>query len=572
MFKRPAYISIEEKEDILKRLIQKDPALWVKSDDAKEAVKNRLGWLNCLSFMKEHIKDIKEFSDKVKEMGIKDIVLLGMGGSSLAPLVMSQIFGSAEGFPNMYVIDSTDPDYIEEIKEKIDINNTLFIVASKSGTTIEPNMLFAYFWDIIEKNKGGANGGAGDGAAGRQFMAITDPNSPLEELAREKGFLKCFLNMPDIGGRYSALSMFGLVPAALIGIDIERLLEEGQNMASRCLKDPVSWKDNPAATLGEFLGEYAVQSRDKLTLLFDDELRPFGLWLDQLVAESTGKDTHGLVPIIGETTGIPGFYGAERIFVYTRLSSTPDDKGVKGFIKELKEAEFPVYELTLNNLYELGGQFFMWEMAVALASHFIGVNPFDEPDVVSSKKKTKEAIEAYEREGKFPVKFWIDPKSNINFRASKILAPSMKGLSRAIMDMFQVLPSWGYVAFLPYLPYKEELDDLFTDMRHLVRQEKGCATTLGYGPRYLHSSGQLYKGGPLSGGYFIFTRKRSKDREYDAIPEHNISFWHMQFAQAIGDFNALADGGKRALHIHLPADYITGLETFKRVLSRAIRL
>ena len=560
MFVRPAYISLEEKNEILRRFLAKDPGLWSDDDGAREHIAQRLGWMDAPFKMEPHLEEIKAFSEEVRGRGIEQVVLLGMGGSSLAPLVLSRIFGSREGYPGLKVLDTTDPDEIENTSSRLDPVKTLFLVASKSGTTLEPNALFAFFWEWMKARVDEPE---------EHFVAITDPGSPLEGLAKERGFLRTFLNQPDIGGRYSALTHFGLVPAALMGIDIERLLEEGQKMASKCLSTN-DWEDNPGCGLGEFLGEYGVQSRDKLTLLFDEAIRPFGLWLDQLVAESTGKETRGLVPIIGETTGIPGFYGGERIFVYTRLKGTDPEKGLDGFVRELREAEFPVYEIEIENEYGLGGQFFLWEMAVALASHFFAVNPFDEPDVVAAKERTKEFVESYRQEGKFPVKFWVDPKSNINFRASKMLAPTMKGISRAIIDLFQVLPTWGYVAFLPYLPYDERLDELFQDMRHLVRQEKGCATTMGFGPRYLHSSGQLHKGGPMSAGFFIFTRKRS--REYQEVPGYGMSFWHIQFSQALGDFEALSQENRRVLHVHLPSDYMMGLETFKRVLSRAIKL
>ncbi len=560
MFVRPSYLPLDDKQEVLKRFLNKDPSLWSEDQEIQAAISNRLGWMDCIEDMKAHLGDIKAFSQEVKQKGIKDLVLLGMGGSSLAPLVLSSILGPNPGYPALKVLDTTDPEEIDRTKKVLDREKTLFIVASKSGKTIEPNALFAYFWDWVKGQ---------DDSPGNYFVAITDPGSPLETLAQEKGFWRTFLNRSDVGGRYSALTFYGLLPAALIGIDVERLLLEGEKMAKTCL-NTLKWDENPACILGEFLGEYGVQSRDKLSLLFDPQIRPFGLWLDQLIAESTGKETRGLVPIIGETTGIPGFYGGERIFVYTRLKSTPAEESFDGFVKELREADFPVYEILIEDPYEIGGQFFLWEMAVALASHFFAVNPFDEPDVIAAKEKTKHAIEVYRKEGKFPVKFWVDPKSNINFRASSMIAASMKGLSRAIIDLFQVLPSWGYVAFLPYLPYEDRVDEIFQDMRHLVRQEKGCATTFAYGPRYLHSSGQLHKGGPISGGYFIFTRKRAK--EYDEIPGYGMSFWHMQFAQALGDFEALELAKKRVIHIHLPADYMTGLETFKRVLSRAIKL
>jgi len=560
MFTRPAYITNLEKQEILRRFLDHDPGLWSSDREVQERIRQRLGWLDCIQEMKAGAGEIVEFAQEVRDRGIEKVVLLGMGGSSLAPLVMSRIFGVDPNWPELEVIDTTDPEVVEKVMAGLRRDTTLFIVASKSGTTLEPNILFRFFWAWMEKEVPDP---------GRNFVAITDPGSPLEALSKEKGFWRLFLNMPDIGGRYSALTYFGLVPGALIGIDIRELLSRAEQMASRCTST-LEWNENPACLLAEFLGEYGLQSRDKLSLIFDPALRPFGLWLDQLVAESTGKETRGLIPIIGETTGIPGFYGGDRIFVYTKLKDTPPDQGLDSFLKELKEADFPVYELWLDDPYDLGGQFFLWEMAVALASHFFFVNPFDEPDVVASKEKTKGVVEAYRREGRFSVKFWVDPKSGVNFRASKMLAPSMKGLSRTIIDLFQVLPSWGYVAFLPYLPYDERVDEILKDMRHMVLQEKGCATTMGYGPRYLHSSGQLHKGGPISGGYLIFTRKRVRD--FPEIPGLGMSFWHIQFAQALGDFEALSEAERRVLHVHLPADYMIGLETFKRVLSRAIKL
>ncbi len=555
MIVRPSRLSMEEKEEVLKRLWKKDPSLWSQDPLIQKNIVNRLGWLDVLPKMKNNLTEIIDFSKDIKEEGFSKVVLLGMGGSSLCPLVMSKIFGNQKGWPKLVVLDTTDPDVIEEAVSDDEIEKCFFIFASKSGTTIEPNTQFAYFWEKLKKSVK---------KPGEHFAAITDPGTPLDVLAREKGFRKCFLNPPDIGGRYSALSYFGLVPASLLGIDINKILEKAEKMIASCGPD-VPIDKNPGFILGEFLGEMAAQSKDKLSFLADPDIEPFGLWLEQLIAESSGKETLGIVPVVGESPGIPGFYGGDRIFVYLRTSGELDD-----FVKELKEAEFPLMVFDIEDYYDLGGEFFRWEMATALACHFLGVNAFDEPNVKLAKEKTKEIVEIYVKEKKMPITFWVDPQSQINFRASRMLASSMKSLSRTLRDLFLVLPSWGYLAFLPYLPYDKDVEEIITDMRKLVRQEKGCSTTMGFGPRYLHSTGQLHKGGVMSSAFIIFTRRRKK--EYPEIPGYGLSFWHLQFAQAVGDFQALSEAKRRVLHIHLPVEFKLGLESFSKVLSRACRL
>ncbi|MGB9712023.1 MAG: phosphoheptose isomerase [Dissulfurimicrobium sp.] len=560
MFYRPSYINEEEKNAILKRLWEKDPSLWSKDETAQILIKKRLGWLDVLPDMKQARTEIIDFVKMLHDMDIKRVVVLGMGGSSLVSIVLRDVFGPAEGYPILDVLDTTDPDEIRKIADKNKPGKVFFLVASKSGTTLEPNALFNYFWSMLEADLPNT---------GRYFAAITDPGTPLESLAAEKGFLKIFLNRSDIGGRYSALSYFGLVPAAILGLDLDKIFNQAEKMINDCGRS-VPWIKNPACMLGEFLAEYALQNRDKLTIFADPKIRPMALWLEQLIAESTGKETRGIVPIIGETTGIPGFYGGERSFIYIRLKETPDKERLDEFFSEIKKAQFPVYELSLNNVYEVWGHFFLWEMAVAIASHFLDVNAFDEPDVKSTKEKARAVLDRYKAEGKMPVSFWIDQQSQFNFRLSNMLASSMKGLSRALRDIFQVLPSWGYLAFLPYLPYDKDVEEIIGEMRHIARQERSCATTLGFGPRYLHSTGQIHKGGPMSAAFLIFTRKRAGD--YPVIPGLDVSFWHVELAQAVGDFEALSEARRRAIHIHLPSDYILGLKSFSKLFSRAARL
>ncbi len=519
-----------------------------------------MGWLDAVDRMEPELAAIESFAADVASRGFQEVLLLGMGGSSLCPLVMSKVFSPREGYPVLKVLDTTDPDEVDRALAAYSPEKTLVVVASKSGTTMEPNALFSLFWQKAEAESDGP---------GASFVAITDPGTPLEALAREKGFLKVFLNPPDVGGRYAALTLFGLVPAALHGVDIAKLLQRARDIVDQC-RPGVPLSENPGWQLGAFMGEFSAQSRDKLTILADPAIRPFGLWVEQLIAESTGKETRGIVPIVGETTGIPGFYGAERIFVYLKLKGTPEEDSLNGFVKELREADFPVLEMELEDLYDLGGQFFIWEMATAIAAHCITVNPFDEPDVIVAKQKTKETIERYQEQGKFSVKFWVDPGTEMHFRPSPMLASSHKGLLRCLRDMLNILPTWGYVGFLPYLPYDPKLEEMITDMRHMVRQERGCATTLGFGPRYLHSTGQLHKGGPMSCGFIIFTRQRQRD--YPEIPGMGMSMWHVQFAQALGDFEALSQANRRVVHVHLPADYHLGMEVFHRILSRAAKL
>jgi len=560
VFFRPSQISPVDKNEILARLWVKDASLWADAPDQQDHVRRRLGWLDILPLMRPALDEILGFAREVKARGMERVVILGMGGSSLCSLVLSQVFPPREGCPRLVVLDTTDPDEVERVAEEGQWATTLFVVASKSGTTMEPDAQFRYFWPLVS---------AAVADPGVHFCAITDPETSLERLARDRGFCKVFLNPSDVGGRYSALSYFGLVPAALLGLDLERILTSAEKMAARCGPD-VPWDENPGCLLGTFLGEFSLQNRDKFTLLADPPMRPFGLWLEQLLAESTGKDTRGIVPIFGETTGIPGFYGGERIFAYLRVKGTAWEDSFDQFVSELRQADFPVYELWVDDPYDLGGQFFLWEFATALASHFLAVNPFDEPDVEAAKARTRAVIETYRAEGQMPAKFWVDPQSQIHFRPSEMLASSLKGLSRAIRDIFQVLPTWGYFAFLPYLPYVPEVEEILAEMRHLARQEKGCATTLGYGPRYLHSTGQLHKGGPLSAAFLLFTRRRA--RQYPSIDGLDLTFWDIQFAQALGDFQALSEGRKRVIHVHLPEDYLLGLRSFSKVFSRAVRI
>jgi len=562
MFFAPSSIDNNKKNNILNKLLEKNPTIWTDNQEIQNKIINRLGWLDVKPKWSNWIDICKNFINNLNNSGIKNIILFGMGGSSLCPIVLKDIFGIKESYPDFYVLDTTDPFEVEKIK-KLNPNDTFIIIASKSGTTIEPNSHLNYFWSyylsILNQN------------AKDHFGVITDPGSKLEKLAKDREFPYIFLNPPDIGGRYSSLSLFGIVAAASIGIDLDLFIKRAEQTLDECCLEK-EWSKNPGAVLAEFLSEYSTRNRDKLTILTDDKIKPFGLWLEQLIAESTGKETRGIVPVIESSTGIPGYYGSERIFVYLRLKDTPKEHTLDDFIDELRVSHFPVYEITLNDIYDIAGQFFLWEFATALSGVFLNVNPFDEPNVTLSKNKTNQVLENLQKNGTFGIEFITDTSSHLNFKTSTMMSLSKSGLFRSLREIFQVLPQWGLLGFLTYLPYNSELEEIINDMRDLSKRERGFATVMGYGPRYLHSSGQLFKGGPISSSFLIFTRAAEKNIEYPLIPDLGINFWQLQFAQAIGDFEAMSELNKRVIHIHLPEDYLDGLKKFTSVYSRAIMI
>jgi len=559
MFYRPSHIDDQAKKQLLQRFWAKDASLWSNDTQIQGSILKRLGWLECLD--KTNLNELSEFADSLRNKGIERVIWLGMGGSSLCAQVLVDVFGVSKGYPELCVLDTTDPLIVQRYTDKLASKKTFFVVASKSGTTLETKAHLAFFWQRLQELNPTSN-------PGELFAAITDPGTPLEQFAVEHRFAHIFKGEPDVGGRYSALSVFGLVAAAIIGIPLTRVVEVAKDTIAQCRI--LDWNQNPAARLADFLAENGLQNKDKLTFFFDAPIRSLGLWLEQLIAESTGKETGGLVPIIGETTGIPGFYGGERMFVYFKMKDTPEKESLDEFIQELRRADFPVYPFTIQDTMDLFGMFFLWEMAIALTSHFFAINPFDEPNVLLAKQKTSDVLSEYVKTGSFDVEFWVDPVSQFHFRTSEMLAQSMKGLSRALRDVFAVLPSWGYLGFLAYLPYDPEVDEILLEMRHFIRQERGFATTAGYGPRYLHSTGQIHKGGPMSSAFIIFTRQ--KEADYPVVPGFDASFWHIQFAQAVGDFRALSEAGRRVIHIHLPENYRMGLKSFSKVFSRAARL
>jgi transaldolase/glucose-6-phosphate isomerase len=493
--------------------------VWSADPAVQQKIANRLGWLESIAFVMPRVPRLRAFAESVRTGGITDIVLLGMGGSSLAPDVLRAVFGVARGFPRFHVLDSVDPDAVRAGMEQA--GSSLFILASKSGSTIEPNVLAAEAeWRLRA---------AGVSEPGSRFVAITDEGTALHARAISSGFRETFLNPSDIGGRYSALSFFGLVPAALMGIDVDALLVSGRAMADACRdNDP---RRNPGLALGALMAAAAHAGRDKLTLVLPPRLRPFGLWVEQLVAESTGKQGQGIVPITGEA-------GDERI---------GEDRVVVAFDSKREWGETPRLMSESARPGELGGEFFRWEVATATAGLLLGINPFDEPNVQQAKDATRVLLETFSAQGRLPM-----PEPHVAVeRARLTLSPAARKATEDPRAFLTLVRPGDYVALLAFLPPDDErFAEVLEDIRHDVAMKTGCAATLGYGPRYLHSTGQLHKGGPDSGVFLVVTADPSPDLP---IPGEPYSFGILELAQALGDFESLNRAGRRALHIHLPS-------------------
>ncbi|MCK5235958.1 MAG: hypothetical protein KAR06_03150, partial [Deltaproteobacteria bacterium] len=468
-----------------KRLWAKDSSLWKKDNAHRQVIDNSLGWLSAPANMAEHLAELDEFSMDIRRRGFKDVVLLGMGGSSLAPYVFSSIFQKKEGSPNLRVLDTTDPVAITNTECAIDIEDTLFIVASKSGSTIEPLSLFEYFYSTLSARVGSN--------AGENFIAITDPGSGLEKMASEKGFLRVFRNQADIGGRYSALSHFGLVPAALFSVELKKLLDDTLEMIALCSEDKEG-EANMAVKLGSVLGGLWKSGRDKLTFVIDEKFSSFGLWIEQLVAESTGKEGVGLVPITGEPLLGPSSYSDDRVFINIRQKGGKVSKE----LIELKEAGHPLLELELDSEYSLGGGFFLWEAATAVAGYHLGINPFDQPDVEDAKIKARKLLESIEKDsgGVGPHGDAIDIGGSAKLHLSPVACDLVKDIDGTSNKIKSILSKAKYVGVLLYSdPMNTKPINELRELREVIMKESGSATQFGYGPRYLHSTGQLHKGG-----------------------------------------------------------------------------
>jgi transaldolase/glucose-6-phosphate isomerase len=486
-----------------------------------------------------------------------------MGGSSLCPEVLKETFGRIPGFPELLVLDSTDPAQLRTVEARLNVPRTLFIVASKSGSTLEPNIFKAYFLDRVKRE-------LGPGQAGSRFVAITDPGSGLEKEARAEGFRHVFPGVKAVGGRYSALSNFGLVPAAVMGLDVERLLHEAERMEQACAPG-VPAAENPGLALGTILGVLGLKEIDKLTLVTSPGVYDLGAWLEQLVAESTGKDGKGIIPVDRERIGPPSAYGDDRLFCYLRLQSAPDAVQ-DAALAALEAAGKPVVRIPLASPYALGQEFFRWEIATAVAGALLGIHPFNQPDVEASKLATRALTSAYEKSGVLP-----DEKPFFEGEGVKLLADaanaqalvergerSLAGILRAHLER---LGPGDYFATLAYLEMNAAHEEAIQDFRHQVRDRKRVATCLGFGPRFLHSTGQAYKGGPGSGVFLQITCDDARDVP---VPGQNYSFGVVKAAQARGDFQVLSERKRRALRAHLGADVARGLRTLGDAVRKAL--
>ncbi len=546
-------LAVMEKEKFVSRLWDKDGTLWSLDPGEGEEIKNSMGWLHLPKEMDSRISELEEFVRDVRSGGFTAVVHMGMGGSSLAPMVFERDFPRQGDGLALHVLDSTDPGAIRDIEKRIAPEKTLFIVASKSGTTAEPLAFGDYFYDKLRKMKGER--------AGEHFVAITDPDTPLVEQARERGFRKTFLNFKDIGGRYSALSYFGLVPAALNGLDVRKLLRRAQSMYRGCGSGaPI--RENPAVYLGTILGESAKAGRDKVTFIAPATLATFGLWLEQLIAESTGKQGKGLLPVSGEPLGGPDLYGDDRIFVHLN----PEGGSGGGTEKEfaaLRDAGHPVVEIAMKNVYDLGMEFFRWELAVATAGSILAINPFDQPNVQAAKKNTNKLLDEVGRTGRLPddEPTHTDGPLGVYSRED---AESVGHVLAAFLDWFR---PGDYAALLAYLQENEINDQLLNELRRLFRDTFKVAATVGYGPRYLHSTGQYHKGGPNTGVFLQLTSDHQPDLDQPGRP---YTFGMLEHAQALGDMEALMEHGRRVLRVHFKTDVKAGLEHLIEMFKTAL--
>ena len=501
------------RRDIVERMWRKDHTVW---KPASTEITNRLGWLTVPELMNEQIPALQSFAQEIRDDGFRHVVLLGMGGSSLGPEVLRQTFGSAARYPELIVLDSTIPARVQAVTEVIDPAHTLFLVSSKSGTTTEPLSLLHYFKNLVEPT-------VGKNKTGQNFVAVTDSGTPLAKLAEEIGFRHVFLNPPDIGGRYSVLSYFGLVPAALIGVDITVLLNRADSMRKRCAA-PVPISENPGAWLGACIGTLALRGRDKLTLVTSPSISSFGLWVEQLIAESTGKDRKGIIPIVGEPLVAPVHYGDDRLFICVRLDDD-DNSTIDAALERIKSSGQPVVTIELQDHYDLGAEFFCWEFATAVAGAILGINPFDQPNVQAAKDATERLLQEYTASGHLP-------QAETTNSLADLLAGAGKG---------------KYLATTAYIRQTSEVDKVLADFRQQVVEQHGIATTLGYGPRFLHSTGQLHKGGPDTGLFLQLTAGYDKDI---LIPGKPYTFGVVADAQALGDLQALQSSGRCITRVH----------------------
>ncbi len=545
-----------KKNNKVARLWQKDASLWSNTDENKW-----LGWLSITEEQLTNLGTLKQLAIEVKKAKFKHVLLLGMGGSSLCPEVLRMTFGKIAGFPELHVLDSTDPAQIKALEKKLDLKKTLCIVSSKSGSTLEPNIFKQYFFERVKK-------AVGEKLVGSRFIAVTDPGSKMQQVAEADKFWKIFAGDPSIGGRYSALSNFGMVPGAAMGMDLGKFLKTTQEMVKACGADSAA-DSNPGVILGTIMGVAANHGRDKITIITSPGIFDLGAWLEQLIAESTGKIGKGIIPVDREKLSKPDLYGSDRLFAYLRLANKPN-KAQDAAVAAIEKAGHPVVRITLPNTYALGQEFFRWEIATAVAGSIIGINAFNQPDVEASKIETKKLTSQYESTGSLPpespffvakdTKLFADDKNTAALSGGKTLGEILQThLSR--------IGAGDYFAVLGYVPMNAENEKALQAIRMSVRDAKKVATCLGFGPRFLHSTGQAYKGGPNSGVFLQITCDDASDL---AVPGQKYTFGVVKAAQARGDFAVLAERGRRALRLHLGKNLKSGLNALAKAVTRSL--
>jgi transaldolase / glucose-6-phosphate isomerase len=543
----------------VRRLWARDQTLWTATDEAKW-----LGWLGIVEDQLAHSERFAAIVRDVKEAGFTHVLLLGMGGSSLFPELLSLTFGRQDGFPELHVLDSTDPAQVKAAERKVDLASTLFIVSSKSGTTLEPNLFEQYFFERVSQ-------AVGSDEAPKRFTAITDPGSTLEQIAEKVGFRHVAHGVESIGGRYSALSNFGMVPGAVMGVDVDVLLDRAERMAHSCAAC-VPAADNPGLALGAMIAVCAKKGRDKLTLVTSPAIGDLGAWLEQLLAESTGKQGRGVIPVDREPLGAPDAYGHDRLFIYVRLTSVPNP-GQDQAVDAIERAAHPVVRIELDDLYDLGGEVFRWEFATAVAGAVLGINPFDQPDVEASKVITRELTGSYEQAGALPEETPIASDGDLELfadqrSASQLAAAAGKNTVEELLGVHLAqIEDGDYVALLAYVEMTSEHEQVLAEIRRAVRDRTGAATCVGFGPRFLHSTGQAYKGGPNSGVFLQITCDDIADVQ---VPGQKYTFGVVKAAQARGDLQVLVERGRRALRIHIGEDVGAGLAAIRRAVDRAL--
>lgn len=552
-----AALSGAEQANVISRIWKRDASLWKSDPDQKKGIENSLGWLTVAGEMLGVVDELKEFAQTIRDAGYKQVMVCGMGGSSLCPEVLAKTFGPQAGYPELRVLDSTDPDAIATLAGQLDLEHCLFVISSKSGTTTEPLCFYKYWYEEVSKRKRNP---------GESFVLITDPATPLIDEARTKNFRRIFLNQPDIGGRYSALSYFGMVPAALMGLDLATFLKRAHAMSDGC-GPQVPPADNPGALLGGMIAECARAGRDKLTLVTGTEIATLGLWIEQLVAESTGKEGKGILPVDGELLSGPESYGTDRLFVAIAAKELSPE--VKSKLERLESAGNPVVYRSLSDEHDLAGEFFVWEFATAFAAWRLKINPFDQPNVQESKDATKRLLQLFAAKGSLPEQTVLVSDDVLTIYADKRMRFALASDStlNALRAHVSSARPGDYFALLNYVEETPAIDSALQSIRTRLRDSTRCATTTGYGPRFLHSTGQLHKGGPDTG---VFLQITAVDKTELAIPGEPYGFSVLKQAQALGDFEALSARSRRAIRVELGPDVIRGLTRLEDLLVEVL--